>query len=370
MRAGSLRALSVVVVLLGLVAAPAAPARARAAAPAYELVDLGQSFDYDPADQSCVILARGAEAISANGVIVGQLKSASGRIVPAASDGAKPRLKGLAAPGAGGGARGVNAAGVVVGHVNVKSEGTVCGDYRKQVKPAMWVNGERTELPTGDFTNGRADAINDGGVIAGNVVSGEVLPARWVDGKLEVLPLLRPDSLGGNAYAINAGGTIVGSCFSVDPQSQFAYDFATVWQDGKASELDPMGGVGSVAYAINDDGVIAGGVTTTDASRAERSDAVTWTDGKAAALPRVEGSLGSMALGINAGGDVVGWSQTADGRAAVAWIAGQAVVLADVTTGADGWALWHARDIADDGTIVGWGIVDGEIHGFVLQPKA
>jgi uncharacterized membrane protein len=353
--------------------APLSHTSAKQHSSVYELVDLGPGAVLDVTDPFCSLFARGGEGVSSTGVVVGQRLMDTGEAVPATTGSTgSSKFKKLKASSAGGSALDVNASGTAVGKINVASDDTYCGDFRKSVLPVLWAaDGKRTDLPTGDYANGRADAINDKGEIVGLItnVDSEVQPAHWQDGAVEALPLLQPESLGGNAYAINASGVIVGSCFSVDATG-YPSDFATIWQDGAAAELDLLDGIGSVAYGINDDGLIVGSIIFTEADGTQRQAAIEWQDGEATELPTVKGAVSSVPFAINASGDAVGMVQSADGQQAVAWIDGDLVLVSDLIPDAKGWVFSAAKDISDDGTIVGYGEFDGAFHAFVLRPAA
>jgi uncharacterized membrane protein len=160
---------------------------------------------------------------------------------------------------------------------------------------------------------------------------------------------------------------IVGSCFSVDATG-FPTDFATVWQDGVAGELDLLDGTGSVAYDINDDGLIVGSIIFTEADGAQRQAAIQWEDGEADELPTIKGAYASVPFAVNNAGNAVGMVDGADGRQAVAWLDGELRLISDLVPNAKGWVFLAAKDLSDDGTIVGYGEFDGDIHAFVLRP--
>lgn len=102
-----------------------------------------------------------------------------------------------------------------------------------------------------------------------------------------------------------------------------------------------------VARDINDAGVIVG-FTVGPWPSLDQNRAVVWHDGN---LPPtyLSGDAGTQALGINDAGDIVG-TQLADGHD---WIGAEALLWKPDGTVVD---LGHgvAKDIDDDGTIVGW----------------
>lgn len=366
----SIRRLAIGMALVGLIGGPLPGLDVRAATSAYEFFDLGPSSLLDPNDPLCELYARGGEGLAPDGTVAGQRLNEDDTMVPATTgSGESAKMRKLTSPKIGGSALDINAGGVVAGYINLESETTFCGDYRRSAVPVTWADGERTELSTGEYGTGRADVINDEGVVAGVVSGGESLPVRWVEGELEVLPFPRAEMIGGNAYGVNNAGEIVGSCFLVDAATGLAFDFPTLWRDGKATELLVSGGSGGVGYAINDLGQVAGQIDATDETGAIVSRAVVWTNGQPADLPVPEGAIFSTAFAINAAGDVAGMVQTEDGRIAVVWIDGELHEVTELAGAPDGWVFSAAKDINDDGAITGYGEFDGAYHGFVLRPQ-
>jgi probable HAF family extracellular repeat protein len=107
--------------------------------------------------------------------------------------------------------------------------------------------------------------------------------------------------------------------------------------------------------------------------RAFLYDRVTGLTTDIGTLPEYENSV---ATAINNEGQVVGYAWLPD-------IEGDPIrraFLYDHRTGAisdlndlipedSGWHLFDAFDISDTGQIVGQGMIDGEMHGFVLTPS-
>ena len=81
---------------------------------------------------------------------------------------------------------------------------------------------------------------------------------------------------------------------------------------------------------------------------------------------------GSMAEAINDSGDVVGyWDGATSGYFTGTFIYknGTMFDLNTLIPADSGWRLWEARDINNDGQIVGWGILNGARRAFLLTPK-
>jgi probable HAF family extracellular repeat protein/YD repeat-containing protein len=177
----------------------------------------------------------------------------------------------------------INASGAVAGYSGASSS---TGSWSHAY---VWRDGKMTALP--DLgSSGFADAINDGGTVAGTVydASGNVLAAEWKDGKLTTLP-----GLGGSfseAAKISDTGLVVGQ--SADAS---ASDHAVVWENGKVVDL----GLGN-PVAVNDRGQVL--VNATPASGPWY--AFIWDHGKETVLP-----AGTNAVGLNNEGQVVGYVQ-------------------------------------------------------------
>lgn len=111
----------------------------------------------------------------------------------------------------------INDAGAVVGYVHKTDTGNVNSDSRH--RPFVWRDGVLTELPIPrGFEHGRADDINDQGVVVGTLGTSTVQPwqtdGAWIyeDGVLRDLNTLVPASAGWDfdkAVRINSRGQIL-----------------------------------------------------------------------------------------------------------------------------------------------------------------
>ncbi len=217
------------------------------------------------------------------------------------------------------------------------------------------------------------------------------------------------DMAGGNAYdASFDGSAIVGSATYSDPSSGNSIGNAFIWtQSGGMQRIAGLTGGTTTsdcarhAYAVSDDGTVVVGYTL---NAAEKNEAYRWENGSTVGLGFLDGGHGSEAYGVSPDGSaVVGWSASELSRGEAfywteatgmvglgAWggmsrpfaVGGDnaTVVGGDVggnapafvwhestgmqdlrmlleASGLDmaGWSLIHARDIANDGTIVGLG---------------
>lgn len=250
-----------------------------------------------------------ANAVNDVGEAVGESELATGQGFGALwKSGAVVALMPLAAYPEGSYAAGINDYGWIVGISD--------GAARNSARATLWVNGAPTALPTSTFastavainnagevvgwsstsqttagpthgtlwdvrngttvdlgtlpgaTESRAEGINGLGQIVGySETAGEQAqhPVLWEDGSITDLGLpTGSGAVNGVALSINNGGQIVG--YSQVPGPCSLCDFATLWQDGQAVDLntlidasDPLKGTVQleVAESINDRGQIA-----------------------------------------------------------------------------------------------------------------
>jgi probable HAF family extracellular repeat protein len=154
---------------------------------------------------------------------------------------------------------------------------------------------------------------------------------------------------------------------------------AVLYADGVVEILDAApGAAGSSADDLNDAGQLVGspGVggmhRVHGAGRAFLYDSGTGTTTDIGTLP---GYDNSYAAAINNAGQVVGSAWLPDSEADLIRRAflydhrtGVISDLNDLIPQGTGWDLMDAFDISDVGQIVGQGLIDGEMHGFVLTP--
>jgi probable HAF family extracellular repeat protein len=298
--------------------------------------------------------------------------------------------------------QGLNSSGVVAGYAYTAAAAQ---------HAAIYANGAWTDLAAlATAWNGMpyAYGINDSGQVAGyGFTTGGKGHAFLYDGG--VFTDLGPDA-NTNSYgvALNASGSVVGYLTVTSPSANHAFLYTTA--NGMV-DLGTLGGLDSYANGINDSGVVVGYSTTASfeghafrytpggsledlgtlggnysyATAINASGAIVgysrplgvsgvhaarysggaWTD---------LGTLGgtnSHANGINASGAIVGDSDISGGGSHAFLFSGGALSdLNDLIDASSGWVLASANAINGSGRITGSGTINGQTHGFLLVPIA
>lgn len=213
----------------------------------------------------------------------------------------------------------INARGQVVGwsDTNVVS----AAQFVKPRSAFLWANGRMRELrvfvgtPNPDMElQAQAISINNRGEIMGRAWwqsggnSQEYDGFLWKAGKVTQLPNCVQQAW---PRAMNERGEIVGSSYC---GSDFSYEHAVMWQDGKVHDLTPGAPSGdtSEAAALNERGQIVG--STYDEGSGD-GGAFVFEGGRTTELPELAGAGETAALAINERNQIVG---TSAGRA-VLW---------------------------------------------------
>jgi len=249
----------------------------------------------------------------------------------------------------------INNSGQVVGYSSTNSGG----------RATLWNGTSANELDTLGGINTSANAINNSGQVAGYIDAGNVITASvWNGTKATKL-----GSLGGNyseGLGINDYGQIVG----LSNATVFGNLHATIWNGTTATELDSLGGDLSVAFDINNSGQAVG------YSRLDYVNTAMLWNGTTPIRLGVSGGY-SSAFDINNSGQVVGFSiPNFDGTSptrATLWNGTTEIDLnsfLDASTVSEGWLLTEARQINDNGWIVGQAVNSYGLgyRAFLLAP--
>jgi probable HAF family extracellular repeat protein len=239
------------------------------------------------------------------------------------------------------GARGINNSGQIVGLL-VSSDGTDRG--------VLWQNGSATDLGF----SGVALVINDAGQIAGwstdNSGSGSTV-------------ITNLGSLGGptnTVTRISNTGVIAGSANTADGYTDsnnkwHAYRHAYLGTPSALTDLGTLGGQESYGISMNDSGQVVGASESADGSH----HAFLWQNGSMTDL-----GPGS-ATGINNSGLIIGFP--APGGPSIlangSWQSLSSMIPTD-----SGWTLQQVIALNNEGTIIGVGLQNGILHGFLLNP--
>jgi probable HAF family extracellular repeat protein len=222
---------------------------------------------------------------------------------------------------------------------DINNAGQMIGNYQVFVEPGIieqrgyiYQDGVWTDIEIG-----LVNALNN----AGQVVGGQWL---WDGGDVTDL-----GSLGGGgtwASGLDDAGRVVG--WSGVRSGPFRTVHAFLWEDGVMTDLGTLGGEYSFAYDINNVGQIVGRA----ANEMGYQDAFFWEDGEM--IPIED----TVANSINDLGQVVGWG--------FLWEAGTRHWLSDIIPPDNGWSNLIGHDINNPGQIVGTGVLDGNLHGFLM----
>jgi probable HAF family extracellular repeat protein len=334
--------------IIGTFFALLAAAAFAGAPPRYDLVDLGTLGGRSSR----------ATAVNEQGMVVGEAETKTGDL-HAFLWTANGGLRDLGTPGGRiSRACALNDRGEVVGE----------GETSNRVSVAfLWtIDGGMTNLVLPDGLIGAtAYAINHFGIVAG---AGEdehgSRALRWQLGVAQQIETGRV----GAARAINDEGVIAGqlSAGSTDEFSSVAFRLGTGPADTAVTIPGPHAGGSGAALALDRNGRASGYIETPSAVHAATFEL-------AGAVDDIDtmNNLHSTASGMNDAGQVVGtfFAGPADEDRAFLVHDGAMVDLNELVE-VDGWTLVEARDINNRGEIAGWGLRDGRERAFLLRPRS
>lgn len=299
-------------------------------------------------------------------------------------------------------AAGINDSGQVTGYAWTASQ---------QNRAFRWQNGVITKLPTdaawigGTYSYGN-DVNNSGRVALTVEFSGGLERAAYYDGTN--IQNIHTVSSGyeSQAYAINDAGKVAGS------YGQDATQRAFLWSS--ATGMTALDTVKSLAYDLNASDRVVGRYL----SNTGYNHACYWENGSRADI-HGSSTFASEAWGVNSSGQVVGWRNSGSDKHAFLWdsvngmrdlgtldenddydsyawdinasgqVVGESLVwvngssiekrafiyengamtkLDDLVDNDTGWAIQVATHINASGQIVGYGMLNGAYHGFLLTP--
>lgn len=264
-------------------------------------------------------------------------------------------------------ASGINVLGQIVG------TSTTNGDQFS--RPTLWNNNVARALPiNADYAN--AVGINTIGQITGNAQANERV--RFWSG--DSVTSIVAGAGGGPVSGINdAGLFVIQDRAPYRPFPPLGWLFKAD-SSGTVSEIGLI--IDGVPYDINDSGFVVGSYSLYNLTGQDSFDgsfAAIWDPNTISSegRPSIVGEIGSRLVAVNNSGQAVGTVEgdTYLGRRAI-FSQGIGLGTTDLTslldssTVAAGWVLLEARDINDDGWIVGTArnTVTEVEHGFLLSP--
>ena len=230
-----------------------------------------------------------------------------------------------------------------------------------------WTDGYPTGGPMLDLgtlggSESGAYGVNSWGVVVGwSHTTGDTATRAFIYRGGVMSPLAV--SFGGSnstARAINDAEHIVGEASLAGNAVSHAFLFI----NGVAKDLGSPAGT-SVATAVNDMDQVAGYWLATNNTS---SRAFMYTGGAMQTLPGLGGAF-AYARAIDSAGVVAGEADTSGGvRHAVRWRSGAIEDLNTLLATGSGWVLQAATGIDAHGNIVGYGLKNGRMRAFLLQP--
>lgn len=257
----------------------------------------------------------------------------------------------------------INSRGQVVGRYGSGSGIPLPGPGIPGGGAFIWDPATRNFMDLGDLggRNAQATGINDAGQVSGSSENFDGQPRAFI---WDALNDMRPIGTLGGTWSfgndINSSGQIAGYSWRGD-QSEHAF----LWDPiSGMHDLGRPGRTGSRAWALNDVAEIVGnGMITEDVG-----GAVLWNgqDRRALFSSSVPFSTPSD---INRHGEVVGYASGSGYAFAAIWDElNGAQDLATLVQHNSGWKLEGATGINDRGEIIGYGLYDDRVRGFLLTP--
>jgi len=306
-------------------------------------------------------------------------------------------LGGSACPDCSSEAGGPNARGVAAlisetGATDPNNE-DFCGfGTHRQCLGAVWMNGvTKPLLPLPGGNNSQAYWINNPGQVIGFSETGVIDPScsstpyqvqRYTatiwnpSGKTQQLTPLAGDTVS-FAFGINNKGQAVGSsgnCANTSlPPLNPNGAHAVLWQpDGTPVDLGNLGGnAANIATSINNNGVVVGSSLSTDGT----IHPFMWTSATGMRdLGAFQGSILTVTgccHTINDAGQVVGFAiDPSFNMTAFVFQNGTITDMNTLLPQGSPWYLLQASSVNNAGQIIGFGIINGEVHAYLASPVA
>lgn len=256
----------------------------------------------------------------------------------------------------------------------INDAGVIVGESSNNTSLAFrWENGSMTNLGSLGTGSGVAHGINNAGVVVGASSNGQnVRPFWWQNGTMTDLgtPAGTLNSRG-RAWDINEAGNVVGVAHNASGASR-----PTLWKGGPGGTIEILPTLGDgnqfgEALAIGDNGWVVGYSYITGSTEG----AFLWREDVGTLFLGNLGFNHSRATDTNDQGQVVGFaSQFSNfpsfGGTAFLWEDSILYNLNDLIGAGSGWTLYAAEGINNNGDIVGYGLVNGQQHAFMLTPVA
>lgn len=188
----------------------------------------------------------------------------------------------------------------------INNTGQIVGwslDSQNQTVATLWNNNTPTALASLPGYRSEANAINNQGNIVGTLYQGYSGNAVFWDSNNELHLLGTIGGLGGEAFAINDNNLIAGWSQSSDGRQH-----ATLWDNGATIDLGRLDGYASYAYGINNLGQVVGSFIDIDDTTGYLEEyALLWENGNAINLNSLIGdSMGVTLISANGINDQ-GW---------------------------------------------------------------
>lgn len=238
--------------------------------------------------------------------------------------------------------------------------------------PVIWQSGAVSQLPLpAGETLGDANDVNFSGTAVGSVNGGSLQRAVIYSGTSASV-ITQTTSNGSffvSAFGINDGGRVVGN--GIDPNNA-ARNVGMVFDIGStaAFEVGALPGMnGALAFAVSEQGHVVGSSMLNQGAGMP----YIWTQaGGITAIPLPTGTSQGSARGVNSLGWAVG---TASSAFAIPFLydGTNTYRLADLIPPGTGWDLStntssSAMGISESRVIVGTGVLNGQVRGYVMVP--